>query len=274
MLTIVIVSYNSAAALQKCQHEFLSSGRFPVVIVDNASRDGSADLLAARYPQATLVRLPRNEGYGRAANRGLETVQTPYAFLLNPDLEITVDTAERMLRFAQAHDGEACLFAPAVSPKSHLQQGALQRQWVSGAAMLFRMADFREIGFFDEAIFLYSEDSDLCRRVIDSGRHILLDSDLFIRHLQKQSSAPNPALDALRNWHRGWSLMYTLHKHGDVSGWLAPRRTWFWYWLKGKFGRTAKTRLKHAQRAEGMLAYLHGEPAFLPDGRAHGTDRL
>ncbi|HEY0663774.1 MAG TPA: glycosyltransferase family 2 protein [Thiobacillaceae bacterium] len=274
MLTIVIVSYNSAAALQKCQHEFLSSGRFPVVIVDNASRDGSADLLAARYPQATLIRLPRNEGYGRAANRGLEAVQTPYAFLLNPDLEITADTAAQMLRFAQEHDGEACLFAPAVSPKSYLRQGALRREWVSGAAMLFRMADFRELGFFDEAIFLYSEDSDLCRRIVDSGRHILLDSDLLIRHLQKQSSAPNPAIDALRNWHRGWSQMYVPHKHGDSSGWLAPRWTWFRYWLKGKLSGSVKTRTQHAQRAEGMMAFLHGEQAFLPDGRARGTDRL
>lgn len=274
MLTIVIVSYNSAGALQKCQHEFLASQRFPVIIVDNASRDGSADTLAKNYPHAQLIRLPRNEGYGRAANRGLEAVKTPYAFLLNPDLEITADMAEAMLGFARRNDGKACLFAPAVAERQYLRQGALERSWVSGAAMLFRMADFREIGFFDEEIFLYSEDSDLCRRIVDSGRHILLNSDIFIRHLQKQSSAPNPKLDALRNWHRGWALMYLLHKHGDVSGWFAPRRIWFWYWLKGKFARTAKNRARHAQRAAGMLAYLRGEKAFLPDGRAQGTDRI
>lgn len=274
MLTIVIVSYNSAGALQKCQHEFLASNRFPVIIVDNASRDDSADVLERNYPHAQLLRMERNEGYGRAANRGLHAVQTPYAFLLNPDLEMTLAAAEAMLEFARHHDNEACLFAPAVAARRYLKQGAIAQEWVSGAAMLFRMADFRELGFFDEQIFLYAEDDDLCRRIVDSGRRILLNSDLYVRHLQKQSSAPNPKLDALRNWHRGWSLMYLKHKHGDLAGWFAPRRIWYWYWLKGKFGRSAAVRQRHAQRAAGMLAYLRGEKAFMADGRAQGTDRI
>ncbi|MFZ5723707.1 MAG: glycosyltransferase family 2 protein [Pseudomonadota bacterium] len=272
MLTIVIVSFNSADALMKCQDALLAAQRFPVIVVDNASRDGSAERIAERYPHVQVIRLARNEGYGRAANRGLAAVATPYAFLLNPDLLMTTDIVESMLAFAQQHDASLC--APAVKEKDHLRRGAIARDWLSGAAFLFRMADFRETGFFDEQIFLYAEDTDLCRRIVDSGQRMYLNSDVYAEHLRKQSSAPNPKIDALRNWHRGWSTMYCLHKHGDLVGWWAPRRLWLAYWLKGKLGGSAQKRRSNATRAAGMQAYLQGQKAFLPNGIARGTDTL
>lgn len=273
-LTIVIVSYGSAGVLQKCQHDFLAANRFPVIIVDNASPDGSADTLARAYPHARVLRLPRNEGFGRAANMGLRAANTPWAFLLNPDLEVTADAVQAMLEFAVRQEGRSCLFGPAVTRRDHLQQGAIARQWLSGSALLFRLADFNEIGLFDEQIFLYAEDDDLCRRVRDSGRPLLLNSDVYMHHLRKQSSGPNPRIDALRNWHRGWSMMYCLHKHGDLSGALAARRLWFRYWSKGFFSPRPETRRQNLERAAGMHAFLRGEPAFMSDGRARGTDKL
>lgn len=274
LLTIVIVSYGSAAVLQKCQHAFLTANSFPVIIVDNASPDGSADTLAQLYPHAKLMRLARNEGFGRAANIGLRAAQTPWAFLLNPDLIVNTDDVQAMLDFARQQDSRHCLFGPAVTEKDFLKQGAISRQWLSGAALLFRRADFEKLGFFDENIFLYGEDDDLCRRVWESGHPLLLNSNLHMHHLRKQSSGSNPKIETLRNWHRGWSTIYFMRKHGDLRSTWAACRLWLRYWSKGALSFKPSTRRQNLERAAGMLACIRGEAAFLSDGRARGTDRL
>lgn len=274
MITLLIVSFNSASTLMRCQGELLASGRFPVIVIDNASTDGSADRIAEAYPAVRVLRMERNLGYGRAANRGLAEVETPYAFLLNPDLEVTAEGVQAMLDFAQAYAAEASLFAPAVVERDHQRCGAVSRQWVIGAALLFRMEAFQEQGFFDENIFLFSEETDLCKRLISAGERILLNTDVHIHHLKGQSALPNPKIDALKNWHRGWSKMYYLHKHGLIAGWWPPRRMCLRYALKAVLASSGDKRRQYAARAAGMLAYVRGEKAFLADGRAQRTDRL
>jgi len=274
MMTIIVVSFNSAKTLMACQSELLASGRFPVIVVDNASTDGSADSLAACFPQVQVMRMERNLGYGRAANRALAEVGTPYAFLLNPDLEATVASVQAMLDFAHRQADRGSLFAPAVVARDHLQRGAISRQWVIGAALLFKMDAFREQGFFDENIFLFSEETDLCRRLITGGHSILLNTDVHIHHLKGQSSQPNSKVDMLKNWHRGWSQMYYQHKHGLIAGWWAPRRMWLKYAFKAVLARNHDKRNKYGARATGMLAYIRGVRAFQADGRGQMTELL
>lgn len=274
MLTIIVVSFNSAKTLMTCQSELLASGRFPVIVVDNASTDGSADTLAVCFPQVQVMRMERNLGYGCAANRALAEVDTPYAFLLNPDLEADIASVQAMLDFALAQADRGSLFAPAVVARDHLQRGAITRQWVIGAALLFKMDAFRELGFFDENIFLFSEETDLCKRLVTSGHSILLNTDIHIHHLKGQSSLPSPKVDALKNWHRGWSQMYYQHKHRLIAGWWAPRSMCLKYAVKALLARNQIKRKQYATRAIGMLAYIRGEKAFMADGRGQRTDRL
>ncbi len=274
MLTIVIVSFNSAKTLQACQHDLLASGRFPVLVVDNASRDGSADTLEQAYPQIQVLRMARNEGYGRAANAGLARVTTPYAFLLNPDMQADVASLEAMLQFAQQYDGEGVLFAPAVVEADYRREGVLERDWLIGAALLFKMSAFRQTGFFDPNIFLFSEETDLCRRLRQQGQRLLLNSDLYIHHLLGQSAAPNPKIDALKDWHFGWSKLYYLHKHELVKGRLSMHLLYWRYLLKQLLATRPEKKAMYQARALGMAAYLRGESAFLSDGRGQGTDKL
>ena len=268
MLTIIVVSFNSASMLIECQGGLLASGRFPVIVVDNASTDGSADMLAERFPQISVMRMDKNLGYGRAANRALAEVRTPYAFLLNPDLQADTENVEAMLDFALAQADAASLFAPAVVAKDHQSCGPVGRDWVIGAALLFRMNAFSEIGFFDENIFLFSEETDLCRRLTTGGHQILLNTDVYIHHLKGQSTRPNPKIDALKNWHRGWSKMYYLHKHGLIRGWWAPRRMCMKYMVKAALATDVEKRQRYAVRATGMWAYLRGQKAFMASGQA------
>jgi GT2 family glycosyltransferase len=84
MLTLIIVSFNSTAVIEKCLTGLLRHVPCKVYIIDNASPDGSAAQLSARFPDVDVITLGTNVGYGRAANAGLRLTTTPYALLLNP----------------------------------------------------------------------------------------------------------------------------------------------------------------------------------------------
>lgn len=273
MLTIIIVSFNSASTLIECQSELLTSGHFPVIVVDNASTDGSAEIIAARFPKVNVMRMDTNLGYGRAANRALAEVHTPYAFLLNPDLQADSKSVAEMLDFAVAHSSSGSLFAPAVVERDALRKGAISREWIIGAAMLFKMKDFKGIGFFDENIFLYYEETDLCRRLQQLGKHILLNTDVHMHHLGGQSSLSNPKTEALKNWHRGWSYLFYLRKHGLIKGWWAPRRMYLKYALKAVVARSADKRAQYLARASGVLANVRSVSAFTANGNARCEDK-
>ncbi len=274
MLSIVIVSFNSASVIKACQHEVLVSARFPIIIVDNASTDGSADELSRAYPTAQLIRMPYNQGYGRAANAGLAEVKTPYAFLLNPDMKVTVLGVEAMLAFACQHRDGAVLFAPAVAESDFVGKGAVRRDWLIGAALLFRMDAFLGSDFFDPNIFLFFEETDLCRRLCVANQGLLLNTDIYLHHQLGQSVAPNPRINSLKDWHFGWSRLYFLYKHNLLRGRLAGWRLSVQILLKAAIAMRSVKRSMYLNRAKGMIAYMRGEAAFMPNGRAQRTDRL
>jgi len=112
MITIFIISYNSYDIISECKNELLDLNTFRVIIIGNASSDHSADRLKQHYPNAEILPLEKNLGYGRAANIALEMVKTPYSLLLNPDLYASPTEINELLCLAQSHKGEATVFAP------------------------------------------------------------------------------------------------------------------------------------------------------------------
>ncbi len=203
MITFVVVSYNTRAHLERC----LTTLRdHPVIVVDNASTDGSADLAAIRNKE--------NLGFGAAANRGITAAGTPWIFLLNPDVELLPNTLPPLLAAADANPG-----AGIIGPAHLLANGRRQRStfpdptvwravlrhlffaeaiaafirrrttdggressvvhrpssvpWLLGAALLIRRECFDQIGGFDESIFLYGEDWDFCYRARKAGWDVL-----------------------------------------------------------------------------------------------------
>jgi GT2 family glycosyltransferase len=265
MITIFTISYNSAAVIEQCMDSLMRSQGYRIIVVDNASRDGSAGKIRETYPHVEIIELSQNIGYGRAANVALKQVSTPYALLINPDLLVSAEDISALLEIAEKHK-EAALIGPAVKKQDHLKQGMLEREWISGSAMLFNMEQFTETGFFDEQIFLFYEETDLCKRLISSGKKVYLCSDLFIEHLKGQSCAPNPAVEYMKSWHMGWSLMHYLKKHGLDSGRKSSWRLLLNYAFKAVFSTNADKRLKSKARFLGSRAYLNGQEAFLADG--------
>lgn len=268
-LTIAIVSYNSFSAIASCLSELIDSNKYPIIIVDNASTDNSADLLKQRFPKAEIIKSEVNLGYGRAANTAIQYCTTKYFFLINPDLKATSSLVANLLNTFHTLSDDVALLAPATAENVYTKSGLLEKDWVIGAAMVFNLDTLKKVGYFDENIFLFSEETDLCKRIKDAKYKILLDSNIYIEHLYRQSSTPNKETEALKDWHQAWSKRYFHHKHGTDVGKNNPVRIVAQYYLKYILATDSEKRLRYKYRFLGALAFLKGIPAYDDNGEPH-----
>jgi GT2 family glycosyltransferase len=232
-LSIVIVSYNARADLEACLDSLGTHPprlRHEVVVVDNASTDGSAEAAATRAPAVRMVQQPSNSGFAAANNVGIRQTTGELILLLNSDTVVpsgAIDALVRRLRETPAAaaagpklvdgSGKAELsFGPMISPWAEVWQKSLislhargvapasrwverstSREhfvdWVSGAALLVYRRDAEAVGLLDERFFLYTEDVDFCARLRARGRRILFTPSAQIVHLRGRSRASAPA---------------------------------------------------------------------------------
>lgn len=231
-ITAIIVAYDSAEVLPACLSALAGEG-VPAIVVDNASGDASAAI--ARAHGATVIGNARNEGYGRANNRGAAASATPYVLIVNPDVEIRPGAVAALLAAAERYP-DAGMLAPRVvepsgrvflQPRSLLSPAHLNRlgsmaipegdaclPFLSGACLLVRREVFQSLGGFDPAIFLFYEDDDLCRRMRDAGHALVHVHEAEARHGRGRSTAPSPARRFKARWHLAWSEGYVAGKYG------------------------------------------------------------
>lgn len=270
MLTLVIVSYKSADVLIQCQQALLSSGRFPVIVVDNASPDGSAERIQAAFPLVRVEKLPLNIGYGGGANAGIRLADTRYVLLLNPDLQASADDIDALLQIARDAGESTAICAPATRPEDVKNTAPVEKDWVLGAAMLFDTQAMHDIGWFDENYFLFYEEKDLCLRATQAGKKILYCPALCFPHLKGKSAPPSAAIDYLKQWHVGWSSQYYFRKHHLATGKRRPWRMLLQYQFRALTTGSASKRLKYRARVQGVLAFMRGLSAVEADGRPRG----
>jgi GT2 family glycosyltransferase len=201
-LTTVIVSYNTRALLDPCLEALARAceplGVCKTVLIDNASRDGSAEHVEAMHPQVHLIRSGANLGFGRANNLALPWFDSPYMLLLNTDAFVDEDSVVEAVRYMSAtpdcglvgvrltgRDGEvqpSCRYFPTPSNVFLARTGLARRfprvrmidgpdwappdirecDWVPGCFLLIRKEVIAEVGLFDPRYFLYYEEVDLC----------------------------------------------------------------------------------------------------------------
>jgi GT2 family glycosyltransferase len=222
-VSVIIVSYNTRELLRECIESILCEQgdglAVEVIVVDNASADGSAAMVAERFPQVRLIANPDNRGFGAACNQGLEVAQGRYALILNADIRAQPGALQRLVEFMDAHpDAAVCggqlrypdgRIQPSCArdltlwwvfceqsklaklfPRTRLFGGYWRTHWdfsatieteqVMGACMMLR----RPFPRFDEEYFLYCEDTDLCYRVRQAGGKIYYVHDaVFVHHL-------------------------------------------------------------------------------------------
>ncbi|MBA3946267.1 MAG: glycosyltransferase family 2 protein [Herpetosiphonaceae bacterium] len=127
-VTIIIVSYNTCALLRQC----LTSTLHPtlpleVIVVDNASHDGSSEMVHAEFPGVGLIRNTANRGFAGATNQAITAsmhYHTPYLLLLNPDAQLLPDALETLYGFMQAHPRVGCVGARLLYPDGSFQEAA------------------------------------------------------------------------------------------------------------------------------------------------------
>lgn len=271
-LEILIVAYNSKEILSQTLPAIANSEKYKITIIDNASKDGLSEYIAQHYPNINYTYNKINQGYGRAANIGLKQSGAKYTLLLNPDVKTNEQEILALLAEAQKLENSA-IIAPCVE-KSQISDSKENVSWVVGAIMLFDMAKLKKIGFFDENIFLYYEETDLCKRAIDAGYNITKCNNIYMEHLVGKSSQPNIKIEYLKYWHSGWSKLYYDAKHSaGINSKLKPYSLLFKYLLKKViyyFSSNDIKKLKYNARFSGALSYIKGEKAFDKSGKPRG----
>lgn len=264
----------SAGVILEQQSELLGSGRYPIIVVDNASPDGSAQRIADQFPSVRVEKLRRNVGYGAAANVGIRASNTPYVLLLNPDLHAPLDVIDKLLVFASATGDDVAIVAPVTRPQDIEHQAAPRDvDWVLGAAMLFNVKAMASVGWFDENIFLFYEEKDLCLRVHNAGKRVVLVPYLCFKHLKASGSPRSNAIQHLKQWHVGWSSQYYFKKHNLAVGKRRPLRMLAEYLFRALTSLSAYKRKKFRARVKGVTAYLLGHSAFMNNGNPRGFKR-
>ena len=232
-LAIVIVTYNSAADVGVCLEAIPTAARtttHEVVVVDNASADGTAALVRARWPQTRVIDAGGNLGFARANNVGIRAATGELVLLLNPDTSPAPEAIDRLVAVLDAEphvaiagprivdrEGAAELsWGAMMGPFAELRQKLRSRasiehgsrkvafpDWVSGACLLIRRADLERAGLLDERFFLYTEDVDLCAAVRAQGRLVRFSPEAEVVHTRgtSRASAPGPAESAYRRSH-------------------------------------------------------------------------
>ncbi len=233
-ITVVIVTFNSAHCLRTRSTHL--NGFAQLVIVDNGSQDDIFETCEQYLPNAQLIRLQKNLGFGAANNIALRDLRTPFALLLNPDCELTPDTAQILLNAAEQFPEAALLVPQIVRPDGtpEISYRWPSRRWVSrgpaaqgmccvgfatGAAMLLRAENFSSVGFFDEDYFLYYEDEDLCQRLFKAGCGIIVVPHAFATHASRSSVKEGFPWrsEYIRGFHHAQSKLIFETKHGHVS---------------------------------------------------------
>ncbi len=265
-LTVIFVTFNSQAVILNSLAKLVGDPSFRIIVVDNNSSDGTPALIRQRFPSVEVIEQPQNLGYGRAANVALRETDTDYALLLNADIITTLADIKKLLLHAVNDTADTAIWAPTTDIREFADAPPIMVTWVSGSAMLFDKEKIRQIGLFDENIFLFAEETDLCERTVKAGHSIKLCRDVFFRHLSGQSCPPSEKTEYLRWWHFGWSQCYRIVKNGHNKIYRNPYTKYLGY-LIHSFTATSKTkRMKWKAKSAGALAYIRGEKAFRPDG--------
>jgi N-acetylglucosaminyl-diphospho-decaprenol L-rhamnosyltransferase len=246
-LSIIVLSWNVRELLRAClvsvQQNIgkLERANVETLVIDNASTDGSAEMVAAEFPDVRLIRNAANVGFAAGNNIGIAASAGRYVLLLNSDTLVPPGTLETLVAFMEAHPQTgACsprLLRPDGTPQpyafgrdptlGYLVRRGLNRllfhrplhnwattdvlavDWVSGACLMARREAIEQIGGLNEQIFMYFEDNDWCLRMRQAGWKVYFNPLVEITHIGGQSVARNPAARAA--YYRSLGYFYERH---------------------------------------------------------------
>jgi len=227
-VSVIIVDWNTKDILQNCLdsiYQTIDNLSCEIIVVDNASSDGSTEMLQERYPQVIKFYNKVNRGFGAANNQAFAIMKGKYALLLNTDAILTPGAINKLYSFANTHPQAAIVCGQLLNADGSKQNSVaafpslpsllintslleyIFPQWYPskryehtfpievdsaiGACMMIRKKALDEAGFFDERYFFFFEETDLAYAFHSKGWSVYHVPDAFIYHLQGQSIGHN-----------------------------------------------------------------------------------
>lgn len=234
-LSVVILNYNTKDLTRTCLATVfvsrLGAHSMEVILCDNGSTDGSAEMVKSEFPQVIIIENNKNLGFAAGNNPGIKKARGRYILLLNTDTEVPSDTFAAMISFMDNHDDAGAATCKLLLPDGSIDPAChrgFPTPWVAftyltkleklfphtklfgeyhqgykdlstihevdcivGAFFMVRREVVREIGLLDEAYFMYGEDIDWCYRIRQKGWKIFYNPTVTMLHKKKQSGRAN-----------------------------------------------------------------------------------
>lgn len=253
IVTTVVVSWNTRELLRSCLASVAAQileGESEIVVVDNASSDGSPEMVARDFPEVRLLRNEENRGFAQAVNQGMAASKGKYVLLLNSDAVLCTDALQKMLSVFHTYENVGIVgarilnvdgsfqvgFAPfptlrteathlfgwpkvarrlgVHSRKAERELGEREVDWVCGACLMAAREALEQMGGLDEHYFMYSEEVDWCFRMREGGWKVYYAGGAEALHWGGESSKQQSAENLVRLW-RSKVLFFEAHR-----GWV------------------------------------------------------
>lgn len=297
-VSVCIVSFNTRDLLRECLQSIAGASRdvVDVVVVDNASGDGSAEMVATDFPHVRLVRHPRNIGFAAAANLAMREARGRLFLLLNPDTRLPALGIDALAAFLEARPtagacgptlvypdgtfqccgyrfptfwselrevvGDRVLRGPLRAPRRVPPDRPGDVDWLCGACILVRREAVEQVGVFDEAFYLYGEELDWCARARQAGVRVWTVPSVSVVHHLGQSAATTGSRAHVH------LIRTRLQYHRKHHGALCATAVSALYLTRAIGGWLTRRRLAGAE-VRAVLGYLRGDvrPLVLPVDR-------
>ena len=252
-LSVIIVNYNVRQFLENALASVkraLEGLQGEIIVVDNASTDGSAEMIRSKFPDVTVIENRENVGFARANNTGLKLSRGRYFLLINPDTIVQEDTIHVMLRFFAEHPDAGLAGCKILNPDGSFQlpcRRSIPTPWVaftkifglsaifpksrlfgrynltyldpdesypvdavSGSFMMMSRETYEKVGGLDESFFMYGEDLDWCYRVSRAGFTVYYVHSTKIVHF-KGESTKRSEIDEIKLFYEAMQLFVKKH---------------------------------------------------------------
>ena len=222
-LTFIIVTFKSNHIIDECIESLPKNSN--IIIIENSNNIELKKTLEAKYSNINVI-VQENSGMGSANNKGIKLCKTDYAFVINPDVKFYVNTMHELIALSSKYNDYSIL-APICDdekyPNYKIKNKRIKNYYpdfldvdsVDGYAMLINKNKFSDNIYFDEQIFLYLENDDLCLRKKKENHKIYIAKKAKIHHMGGKSHSPDleKEIEFSRNWHWMWSKFYFNKKH-------------------------------------------------------------
>ena len=282
-LTVVIVSFMSENVIHNCIQSIPKD--IQIIVVDNSNNKLFKERIEKKYTNVTCILSLENLGMGAGNNLGLRKVSTDFAFVLNPDVILEKNTIDEIIE-ASKFISSFSIIAPILDEKNfpnfklynqkisqNILSEPLKVSSVDGFAMILnlnrinKLKTFENFKYFDENIFLYLENDDLCKRITENNENIYIVPKSKIKHIGASAVDKKYAyqIELSRNWHWVWSKFYYNKKHygflnsliKSLPTFLSAVTKYFFYFLFNK-----KKKEIYLHRAKGFLNAFLGKKSF------------